>query len=84
MIRLQSRFLCCDISLSILKGILKANIPEVGAGNSFDFAGPIRDKLGVPGPVHVHVHFTFAFMIKMFMMRICDVICMLNVFSKSK
>jgi len=28
---------------------------SAGVGNSFGFAGHIRDKLGIRGPVHVHV-----------------------------
>jgi len=27
-----------------------------GVGNSFGFAGHIREKLGIRGPVHVHVN----------------------------
>ncbi len=27
-----------------------------GVGNSFGFAGHIRDKQGIPGPVHVHTN----------------------------
>jgi len=28
---------------------------STGVGNSFGFAGHIRDKLGICGPVHAHV-----------------------------
>jgi len=30
--------------------------PISGVGNSFGFAGHIREKLGVPGPVHAPVN----------------------------
>jgi len=29
---------------------------KAGVGNSFGFAGHIRDKLGIRGPVHAHVN----------------------------
>jgi len=31
-------------------------IPKTGEGNSFGFAGHIRDKIGIRGPVHAHVN----------------------------
>jgi len=29
---------------------------RAGVGNSFGFAGHIRDKLGIPGPAHVYTN----------------------------
>ncbi len=29
---------------------------KAGVGNSFGFAGTIRDNLGIRGPVHIHVN----------------------------
>jgi hypothetical protein len=31
-------------------------VARSGVGNSFGFAGHIRDKLGICGPKHAHVH----------------------------
>jgi len=40
----------------VRKGLGKLLGPKTGVGNSFGFAGHIRDKLGIHGPVHVHVN----------------------------
>jgi hypothetical protein len=47
-------FLSIEAHTSISK-----NFPRpvrAGVGNSFGFAGHIRDKLDIRGPVHVHVN----------------------------
>jgi len=46
----------CVCYIDIEREVGEERYSRAGVGNSFGFAGHIRDKLGILRPVHVHVN----------------------------